>query len=171
MTDTCISILSIVHDTSVDGPGFRTSVYAAGCENHCPGCHNPQSWDISNGTPTPIDSILSEILSDPFADVTFSGGDPMYQAKAFAILAERIKARSNKSIWCYTGYLYEDLLRRPDCLHLLHNIDVLVDGRFVKELRDEDLLFKGSSNQRLIDVKASLRDGKTVILDYDPKRL
>ena len=76
-----ISVLSIVHDTMVDGPGFRTSIYCAGCPNHCPGCHNPQSWDISHGTMTSTDELMKEIMSDPFANVTFSGGDPMFQAK------------------------------------------------------------------------------------------
>ena len=79
-----ISVLSIVHDTMVDGPGFRTSIYCAGCPNHCPGCHNPQSWDISHGTMTSTDELMKEIMSDPFANVTFSGGDPMFQAKGFA---------------------------------------------------------------------------------------
>ena len=72
-----ISILSIVHDTMVDGPGFRTSIYCAGCPNHCPGCHNPQSWDINHGTMTSTEDILKEIMEDPFANVTFSGGDPI----------------------------------------------------------------------------------------------
>ena len=82
-----ISVLSIVHDTMVDGPGFRTSIYCAGCPNHCPGCHNPQSWDISHGTMTSTEELMKEIMSDPFANVTFSGGDPMFQAKGFAELA------------------------------------------------------------------------------------
>ena len=77
-----ISVLSIVHDTMVDGPGFRTSIYCAGCPNHCPGCHNPQSWDISHGTMTSTEELMKEIMSDPFANVTFSGGDPMFQALA-----------------------------------------------------------------------------------------
>ena len=81
-----ISILSIVHDTMVDGPGFRTSIYCAGCPNHCAGCHNPQSWDINHGIMTSTEDIMKEILEDPFANVTFSGGDPMYQADGFAEL-------------------------------------------------------------------------------------
>ena len=84
----------------VDGPGFRTSIYCAGCPNHCPGCHNPQSWDISHGTMTSTDELMKEIMSDPFANVTFSGGDPMFQAKGFAELARAIREQSSKSIWC-----------------------------------------------------------------------
>lgn len=150
----------------VDGPGFRTSIYAAGCPNHCPGCHNPQSWDIANGQPMQTDEILPIILADPFADVTFSGGDPMFQAEGFTELAQAIKAQSHKSIWCYTGYTFENLLNMPAQRKLLQYIDVLVDGRFVQELQDESLHFRGSSNQRIIDVQASLQKGETILSAY-----
>lgn len=159
-----ISVLSIVHDTMVDGPGFRTSIYCAGCPNHCPECHNPQSWDIKHGTMTSTEDIMKEIMSDPFANVTFSGGDPMFQAEGFTELARAIKEQSDKDIWCFTGYKYENLLKNPKQLELLKLIDVLVDGPFVKDLRDEDLFFRGSSNQRLINVQKSLTSGKVVEL-------
>ena len=154
-----------MEDTTVDGPGFRTSVYSSGCPHHCPGCHNPQSWNISNGQPVDIEDILKVILDDPFADVTFSGGDPMFQPEGFTELAKAIRQHSNKNIWCYTGYLFEDLLRHPAQKALLEQIDVLVDGRFIEALRDEGLRFRGSSNQRIIDVKRSLNEGNTVLLD------
>lgn len=160
-----ISILDIVEDTTVDGPGFRTTVYCAGCPNRCPGCHNPQSWDIANGRETDVEDVLDVILADPFADVTFSGGDPMFQPVGFAALARAIKERSSKNIWCYTGYLFEDLLKNIQQKELLEYIDVLVDGRFVEVLKDESLRFRGSSNQRIIDVQASLSSGTTVLLD------
>lgn len=160
-----ISILDILEDTTVDGPGFRTTVYCAGCPNCCPGCHNPQSWDISNGRETDIEDILEVILADPFADVTFSGGDPMFQPEGFAALARAIKEKSSKNIWCYTGYLFESLLENPNCRALLEQVDVLVDGRFVEALRDEELRFRGSSNQRIIDVAKSLQQGHAVILE------
>lgn len=160
-----ISLLNILEDTTVDGPGFRTTIYCAGCPNHCPGCHNPQSWDISNGHPVEIEDILKVILADPFADVTFSGGDPMFQPEGFTELAKAIRQRSNKNIWCYTGYLFEDLLRHPAQRALLEQIDVLVDGRFIEALRDEELRFRGSSNQRIVDVPRSLNEGNTVLLD------
>ena len=160
-----ISILEIVEDTTVDGPGFRTTVYCAGCPNHCPGCHNPQSWDIANGHEVDVEEILEVILADPFADVTFSGGDPMFQPVGFTALAKAIKERSGKNIWCYTGYLFEDLLKNSRQRTLLEYIDVLVDGRFVEVLKDEELRFRGSSNQRLIDVPASLASGRVVLLD------
>lgn len=160
-----ISILDILEDTTVDGPGFRTTVYCAGCPSRCPGCHNPQSWDISNGRETDIEDILEVILADPFADVTFSGGDPMFQPEGFAALARAIKEKSSKNIWCYTGYLFESLLENPNCRALLEQVDVLVDGRFVEALRDEELRFRGSSNQRIIDVAKSLQQGHAVILE------
>lgn len=155
-----LSILDIVEDTTVDGPGFRTAIYCAGCPNACPGCHNPESWNIRNGKMMETDEVLAYVLADEFADVTFSGGDPMFQADGFAELARKIKANSSKSIWCYTGYRYEDLLRSPQQAELLRWIDVLVDGRFVETLKDPDLLFRGSSNQRLIDVQQSLASGE-----------
>ena len=122
-----ISILNIMEDTTVDGPGFRTSVYSSGCPHHCPGCHNPQSWNISNGQPVDIEDILKVILDDPFADVTFSGGDPMFQPEGFTELARAIRQRSNKNIWCYTGYLFEDLLRNPAQKALLEQMYLSTD--------------------------------------------
>lgn len=149
----------------VDGPGFRTTIYCAGCPNACPGCHNPQSWDIANGHMVTTDYLLEEVLSDPFANVTFSGGDPMFQAEGFAELAEAIRAKSEKTIWCYTGYRFETLLHHASQRRLLELIDVLVDGPFVEKLRDEDLYFRGSSNQRIIDVKRSLAEDSVVLVD------
>ena len=160
-----ISILEIVEDTTVDGPGFRTSVYSSGCPHHCPGCHNPQSWNIENGHPVEVEEILKVILDDPFADVTFSGGDPMFQPQGFTELANAIKQQSNKNIWCYTGFLFEDLLLNPAQKALLECIDVLVDGRFIEALKDEELRFRGSSNQRIIDVKRSLEKEEAVVMD------
>ena len=157
-----LSVIDIVEDTMVDGPGFRTSIYCAGCPNACPGCHNPQSWDINEGRQMTTDEMMQVIEADPFANVTFSGGDPMYQAEGFTELARAIRQRTNKTIWCYTGFTYEARVRIPKQRALLEQIDVLVDGPFVKSLRDDDLLFRGSSNQRLIDVPASLSAGRVV---------
>ena len=157
-----ISVLSVVHDTMVDGPGFRTSIYCAGCPNHCPECHNPQSWDINHGTMTSTEDLMKEIMSDPCANVTFSGGDPMCQAEGFAELAQAIRKESNKTIWCFTGFKYENLLKNPAQKKLLELIDVLVDGPYMKELRDTDLFFRGSSNQRIINVQKSLETGAIV---------
>ena len=160
-----LSILSIVEDTVVDGPGFRTSIYAAGCPHHCPGCHNPESWDIAQGQPYTVEELLQRVLEDPFADVTFSGGDPFFQAEGFAALARAIRRESTKSIWCYTGYCYEQLLEQPLHRALLEQVDVLVDGPFIASQRREGLRFRGSANQRLIDVQQSLARQQLVLLD------
>jgi anaerobic ribonucleoside-triphosphate reductase activating protein len=109
-----------------------------------------------------IEQIMKIIEADPYANVTFSGGDPMYQASGFAELAREIHKRTNKDIWCYTGFTFESLIN-PEQRELLELLDVLVDGPFIEKLRDTDLLFRGSSNQRLIDVQASLYKGKVVL--------
>ena len=113
-----------------------------------------------------VEQIVRVIESDPYANVTFSGGDPMYQAAGFAELAREIHRRTNKDIWCYTGFTFESLINE-DQRELLEQIDVLVDGPFIEKLRDPDLLFRGSSNQRLIDVQASLYAGKTIFWQPD----
>lgn len=157
-----IRVLDILEDTMVDGPGFRTSIYCAGCRHQCPGCHNPQSWAFDGGREMTTEQIMRIIEADPYANVTFSGGDPMYQASGFAELAREIHKRTNKDIWCYTGFSFESLIN-PEQRELLELLDVLVDGPFIEKLRDTDLLFRGSSNQRLIDVQASLYKGKVVL--------
>ena len=162
-----ISVLDIIEDTMVDGPGFRTSIYCAGCRHACPGCHNPQSWDFSGGHPMSTEQIMRIIEADPYANVTFSGGDPMYQPEGFTELARAIRQRTSKDIWCFTGFTFETLINNPRHRQLLELIDVLVDGPFIKSLRDESLLFRGSSNQRLIDVPASLKAGKAVLFEPD----
>ena len=146
----------------VDGPGFRTSIYCAGCRHKCPGCHNPQSWDFSGGREMSTEELMRIIVADPYANVTFSGGDPMYQAAGFAELARAIRRRTNKDIWCFTGFRFEDLIQH-DQRELLEQLDVLVDGPYVASLRDPDLLFRGSSNQRIIDVQASLFASEVVL--------
>ena len=157
-----IRVLDIIEDTMVDGTGLRTSIYCAGCAHHCPGCHNPQSWDFGAGRLMSTEEIMDIIKADPFADVTFSGGDPMYQADGFAELATAIKRDTDKTIWCYTGFTFEELLADETKHRLLSLIDVLVDGPFVLSLRNLDLPFRGSSNQRIIDVPQSMRERRAV---------
>ena len=157
-----IRVLDIIEDTMVDGTGLRTSIYCAGCAHHCPGCHNPQSWDFGGGRMMSTDEIMDVIKADPFADVTFSGGDPMYQADGFAELAEAIKRETDKTIWCYTGFTFEELLADVTKHKLLNMIDVLVDGPFIQSLRNPDLPFRGSSNQRIIDVQKSMKELRAV---------
>ena len=161
-----IRVLDIIEDTMVDGPGFRTSIYCAGCRHACPGCHNPQSWDFNGGHEMTTEQLMRIIEADPYANVTFSGGDPMYQAAGFAELARAIHERTNKDIWCYTGFTYESLISEEQ-RELLENIDVLVDGPFIQRLHDPDLLFRGSSNQRLIDVPKTLYAGEIILWQPD----
>ena len=150
----------------VDGPGFRTSIYCAGCRHQCPGWHNPRSWDFKGGREMSTEELMRIIMADPFANVTFSGGDPMYQCDGFAELARAIHKQSNKDIWCYTGFTYETLITRAQ-RELLELLDVLVDGPFIEKLRDPDLLFRGSSNQRLIDVQKTLYAGEVILWQPD----
>ena len=158
-----LNVIDIIEGTTVDGPGLRTSIYFAGCEHHCPGCHNPQSWNPAAGRAISIDDLLRVVEYNDF-NVTFSGGDPFFQAERVAELAERISTELGKTIWCYTGYRWEDIAHSERFMPLLRNIDVLVDGEFVEEKKNITLKFRGSENQRLIDVPASLRDRKAVLL-------
>ena len=147
-----IRVLDIAYETMADGPGLRTSIYCAGCAHRCPGCHNPQSWDFTAGQEMSVQELLDIVKDDEFANVTFSGGDPLYQVEAFTELARRIKEETDKTIWCYTGFKYEDILE-DECLSMiLPYLDVLVDGPFIEELRNTSLPFRGSSNQRIIQL-------------------
>lgn len=148
-----LRVLDIVPGTSVDGPGLRTSIYFAGCAHQCPGCHNPQSWNFSGGREMTIGEIINEIELHGF-NVTFSGGDPIYQLAPLSLLAQELKNRGY-NIWCYTGFLFEELKAKPDTKQLFSTIDVLVDGPFIEEQRDLSLHFRGSANQRIIDITKS----------------
>ncbi len=145
-----IRILDILEETMADGPGLRTAIYCAGCAHHCPGCHNPQSWDFMGGRMVRIEEILDIIKEDEFSNVTFSGGDPLYQVEGFTELALRIKEETDKTIWCYTGFTYEEIIADERLSMILPYLDVIVDGPFIEEKKDKELLFRGSSNQRII---------------------
>ncbi len=146
-------VLDIIGGTSVDGPGLRTSIYFAGCTHHCPECHNPESWDMMGGTEMTVDDVMARIEEEDF-DVTFTGGDPLMQVEQLIELAERVRA-AGKKIWCYTGFRYEDIALDERLSRILPYLEVLVDGPFLIACRDVKLLFRGSSNQRLIDVQNS----------------
>jgi anaerobic ribonucleoside-triphosphate reductase activating protein len=158
---TMISIADILPETISDGIGLRVVVFGAGCLHECKGCHNPQSWDIDNGTFVTIQEVYDRLNlanNKLLSGVTFTGGDPMYQAGAFYELAKMIRSNSKADIWCYTGYLFEEIINTQDeRLDLLRLTDVLVDGRYVDSLRDLSLAFRGSSNQRIIDVQESIK--------------
>lgn len=145
-------ILDIIHQTTADGPGFRVSVYAAGCNHRCPGCHNPQSWDMKGGREMTVEEVFAEIEKDDFSTgVTFTGGDPFYQVEEFTELAKLIKERTTKNIWCYTGFTYEEILEDEKLSVLLPYLDALVDGPYIESQRDLSLRFRGSKNQRIIE--------------------
>lgn len=155
-----LRVVDIVRGTTVDGPGFRTSIYFAGCRLHCQGCHNPHTWDFEAGFEMTTDEI-AKIVDDEDFDVTFSGGDPLEQAAALVELAKSLKVQG-RNIWCYTGRLFEDVKDIPEVGRLLSYVDVLVDGPFVECERDTSLLFRGSRNQRLVDVVKSQNEGRVV---------
>ncbi len=162
-SSTSIRILDIKYGTSVDGIGLRTSLYCAGCVNRCPGCHNPQSWDEQGGQPIAVEDLLRLII-DADMNVTFTGGDPMLHPEGFIALAQLIRQHTDKTIWCYTGYRYEDLLRHPVRRALVELCDVLVDGPYIEAERDLTLHFRGSRNQRVIDVRQSLQSHSVCLL-------
>ncbi len=158
-------------DSIVDGPGLRAVIWTQGCAHHCKECQNPQTWDFEGGGLVPIADVKEAIDElECQTGITFSGGDPMYQPEACNELAEYAKNKGY-NIWVYTGFTYEQVLKMakkdPIYLEFLKNTDVLVDGRFKIKERDLSLLFRGSRNQRLIDVKKSLKENKIILLDED----
>lgn len=153
-------IVDIVEGTSVDGPGFRTSIYFAGCNHQCPGCHNPSTWPVDAGRDYSIEEVL-EIIGRNRFNVTFSGGDPMLQAAQLLPLAKAIRALGY-TIWCYTGFTYHQVLANDTMRQLLPYLEVLVDGPFVQSQRSIEILFRGSTNQRLIDLRTSTPDHITL---------
>jgi anaerobic ribonucleoside-triphosphate reductase activating protein len=156
-------VLTIFHDSIVDGNGLRTVIFFAGCPHFCQGCQNPQSWNRENGAEWTVGEVFQEVMRNELSNVTFSGGEPFLQSKEIAPLAKKLK-RGGKNIWCYTGYLYEELIQCPDHVAMLKYIDVLVDGRFELSKRDLSLQYKGSSNQRVINVQKSLENRRGEII-------
>ena len=148
-----IRVLDIIEQTMADGPGFRTAIYCAGCKHACKGCHNPQSWSFEAGRWMEVEDLLALVKADEMSNVTFSGGDPFYQVEAFTELARRIKEETRKTIWCWTGFTLEEIQASAQLSQLLPWLDVLVDGPFILEQRDTELLFRGSPNQRIIYLK------------------
>jgi len=153
----------------VDGPGVRCVVFAQGCPHRCPGCHNPETWDITGGQERTAREIMRAIRKLPkgVSGVTFSGGEPFLQAGEVAELTVKCK-EIGLNVATYTGYRYEELLKlsktNPDAALLLENTDILIDGPYDKERKDISLRFRGSNNQKIIDMKASLLANQVVTL-------
>jgi anaerobic ribonucleoside-triphosphate reductase activating protein len=160
-----MKVINIISDSIVDGEGLRTTVFFAGCPHKCVGCHNLKSWNYDVGTDMSVEEIALEILNNPINHVTLSGGEPMVQDEEELIRLVTILKREKRNVWCYTGYLFEDLTNRD----IMKYIDVLVDGKFDINQRNLDLLYKGSENQRIIDVQKSLRSGQIVLFDTNSK--
>ena len=183
-----LKLAGIMGESIVDGPGIRFAVFCQGCPHHCEGCHNPETHSFEGGTPVRVDRLLEQIDKDPILKgVTFSGGEPMCQAPAFAELAKGVKERG-LDVVIFTGYRYEDLISlgsganrsgvTDDKLkmldadavkELLELADILIDGPFILKERDLSLSFRGSRNQRVIDLNKTREAGEVVIIP-DPER-
>lgn len=162
-----LRLAGVVRESIVDGPGIRFTIFCQGCPHGCEGCHNPDTHDFEGGYTCSFDKILAAIDSNPLlAGVTFSGGEPMCQAEAFYDLAVEIKKRG-LNLMCYSGWTYEELLEKakdePAVGNLLGIIDYLVDGKFELAQRDLSLIFRGSRNQRYIDMNQTRESGQVVL--------
>ena len=161
-------------DSIVDGEGIRTVIWTQGCPHHCLGCHNPETHSFEGGVLVDIDDIKKKIsLIEGQDGITFSGGDPMMQSEACSELAKYCKSKG-LNVWCYTGFTYEQLLKiakkNKGIMEFLENIDVLVDGKFILGEKSYDVMFRGSKNQRLVDVKRSLLENRTILVTRFDKK-
>lgn len=161
-----IRLSGIAYESLVNGPGMRRVFFAQGCKHNCKGCFNPDTHDFSGGEEKDMDELIEDVLENPFIKgITFSGGDPFEQADKFAYMAKKFK-EYGLNIWSYTGYTYEYILKNKDYHkgwnELIKYIDVLVDGKFEEEKKEDGLKFRGSSNQRIIDVQKSLKENKVI---------
>ncbi len=158
-----LRIAGVTEESVVDGPGIRLVIYAQGCLQSCPGCHNPETQDLEGGTLVTLKELAEKICRNPFLDgLTFSGGEPFLQAQAFARLAQEFKPRG-LTLVTYTGYtfeyLYNESRRDLSIYRLLRATDLLIDGPYLQEKRDLNLLYRGSRNQRIINVSRTLSSG------------
>lgn len=159
----------IQQDSIVDGEGIRSVIWFQGCSHNCPGCHNPETHDFNAGVIVSLEEMKAQIDELEFqAGVTFSGGDPMMQVEALTELASYVHEKG-MNVWVYTGFTFEELMtlaeKNDNYRKALEEIDVLVDGKFVLELRSFEAQFRGSSNQRILDVKKSLEKGQAVKIE------
>ena len=162
-----IRLAGIAENSLVNGKGLRKVFFSQGCSHHCEGCFNQHTWEFAGGRMFDMDELVQKVKDEPFLDgVTFSGGDPFQQADKFAYLAKKLH-EANINIWAYTGYTFEELMKlaqtNPHIKQMINNVDVIVDGRFMKDKMSENLKYCGSSNQRVIDVQKSLQNDKIVL--------
>ncbi len=159
--------LKVVNQTTSDGVGLRMSIYFSGCIHHCEGCHNESSWNPKFGHIVDsdfINKIITAYQKNPLLDgITLTGGDPLYNFDDFENFIKIIKKALDCNIWVYTGYEYEQIMNND----FMKYIDILVDGKFQKELFNPELIFRGSSNQRIIDVKKTRQQGEVVTIYND----
>lgn len=166
-----INVSGIKKESLIDGPGISFVVFLQGCLQNCPGCHNPETRSLNGGYGISIDELFENILSSRGIDtVVLSGGEPFLQAVPLYFLASRLKEKGYRIV-VYSGYTYEYLSGgspyKNDNLKLLKLIDILIDGPFIEKQKDLNLAFRGSKNQRIIDVPASLKEERPVLLEYN----
>lgn len=172
----------IKYNDIANGPGIRTTLFVSGCTHHCYNCFNEVAWDFNYGKewdPEIEDTIIKSLEPEYVTGITLLGGEPMEfinQEGLYSLLTRVKETYPNKTIWCFTGYLFEELLKGGKMHgkytdYLLEMIDVIVDGEFVQEEYDITLIFKGSRNQRTIDVQASLKEGRTVVMELKKETL
>jgi anaerobic ribonucleoside-triphosphate reductase activating protein len=162
-----MNIAGFYSDSISNGDGWRAVLFVSGCPHHCPGCHNPEAWDKNYGELYVEDNIYTQIIENPFLDgLTLSGGEPFLYCKELFSLVKRVKAKG-LTIWSYTGFTFEELLRwsekNSDVQAFLQEIDLLVDGKFLIERMEPKKRFRGSCNQRIINVEASLKKQEVVL--------
>lgn len=156
-------------DSIVDGEGIRTVIWTQGCSHNCPGCHNPGTHEFKGGFSVDVEEVCEALNTLVGQDgITLSGGDPMFQAKQCLKIAKYAK-EIGLNVWCFTGFLYENIIENKDQKELLKYIDVLVDGKFEIEKRNITLTLRGSTNQRVINVKETLKENELVLFDFDNK--
>ncbi|MCE1255619.1 MAG: anaerobic ribonucleoside-triphosphate reductase activating protein [Anaerolineae bacterium] len=162
-----IRIAGISHESVSDGPGFRSVIFFQGCPHRCSGCHNTQTRDFDGGQLTRVESVLKDLQITPLiSGITFSGGEPFAQAEAAAWLAERVK-KLGLNLWVYSGFTWEELISdqaTPGFSELIQLADVIVDGPYIKSQRNISQPYRGSTNQRMINVKQSLKNGQIILI-------
>lgn len=166
-----IRLAGIAENSLVNGPGLRKVFFSQGCTHVCKHCFNPTTWSFTGGKLVNMDELIKQVEYESFLDgVTFSGGDPFQQPQSFAYLAEHLH-QLGINIWIYTGYTFEELLQlsktNPYINKMLYNCDVIVDGLFKEELMSDQIMYRGSSNQKIIDVPLSLQKNTIITIDYD----